>query len=206
MLKRVVGLSIATVFFGCALFASHASAEPPSPPTQLQDTATATGDNLILDPFRAVTDIEVSAHSGPSGENPGGRASFAIGNVAAPGPVPPLRISGPVNCLDVAGNIAVLTIDGPFPSLPGITAFVLRLVDNGGGGLDSFEHSPDDPEVPGAIDCHDYRFDYFGGPLIGRAVVNDVDPLTSKAQCRQGGFARLGFKNQGRCIRYVQRH
>jgi hypothetical protein len=37
------------------------------------------------------------------------------------------------------------------------------LVDNG-GGLDSFEHYLDDPDVPGAIECHDYRFDYFGGP------------------------------------------
>jgi hypothetical protein len=28
---------------------------------------------------------------------------------------------------------------------------------------------------------------------------------TSKAQCKNGGFARFGFKNQGQCVAFVQR-
>ena len=103
----------------------------------------------------------------------------------------------------------MLTIAGPFPSAPGLTGFVFRLVDNGGGGLDSFEYFPDDPEIPEAIDCHDYSNGYFGGPLIGWASVTDVDPPalpTSKKQCKRGGYKRFGFKNQGRCIRYAKHH
>lgn len=206
-LRPLLGLAGITALLALT---APAAAKPPSPPAPFQDSATAMGDNLPVDPFRNVTDIEVSARSGPSGENPAGRGSFAISNAAAPMPAPPIRISGPVNCLDVSRNTAVLTIAGPFPSLPGVTAFVLRLVDNGGGGRDRFEYFPDDPEVPGAIDCHDYRFDYFGGPLIGRAQVADVSapPVrpTRRAQCRHKGYIRFGFKNKGRCIRYVRHH
>lgn len=174
-----------------------AAAKPLSSPSPLRDTATATGGNPHVDQLSAA-DIEVNAFSGPSGEDPGGHASFVAGNGTIP-------ISGPVNCLDVSGNTAVLTIAGPFPSVPGITAFVIKLVDRG-GGLDSFEYWIDDDEIPEVIDCHEYSGDYFGGPLIGRAIVNDVDPLTSKMQCRRGGFAGFGFKNQGQCIRYLKHH
>lgn len=188
---------------------ASAAAKPPGSPAPLRDTVTATGDLLPLDPFTDLTDIELDAHSGPSGENPGGHVSFVVSNPASPRPQPPLLISGSVNCLDVSGNTAAMTIAGPFPDVPGITAFAIRVVDNGGGGLDSFEYNVDDPEVPGAIDCHDFSQYYFGGPLVGRAIVTDVDPParpTSKKQCKRGGYKRFGFKNQGRCIKYVQHH
>jgi hypothetical protein len=132
------------------------------------DTATATGGNLVTDDFSA-SDIEVDAHSGPAGEDPGGSVSFSLLGGT-------YQVSGPVNCLDVSGNTAVMTIDGPFPSLPGFTAFIVKVVDNGGGGQDVFQYFPDDPEVPEPLDCHEGSADYFGGPLIGRAVVTDVRP------------------------------
>jgi hypothetical protein len=38
----------------------------------------------------------------------------------------------------------------------------------------------------------------------GRAVVVDAQPLpTSTRECRHGGFAKFGFKSEGRCIVFV---
>ncbi len=47
------------------LLPAVSSAKHPPPPGPEMDTATATGDNLILDDYGSV-DIEVDAHSGPS--------------------------------------------------------------------------------------------------------------------------------------------
>ncbi len=193
-------LVLLIAIFATVIVPAGATASQPPAGSQM-DTATATGNNLIIDDFSS-TEIEIDAHSGPSGENPGGHVSFVAGGI--------LPISGPVDCLDVSGNTAVMTVAGPFPSAPGFTAFVVRLVDNGGSGLDRFENFPDDPEVPEPIDCRDYSTPFFGGSLIGRAVVTDVDPSvslpTSKKQCRHGGWAQFGFKNKRRCIRFVIRH
>lgn len=164
------------------------------------DTATATGDNLVLDDFSSFN-IEVDAHSGPSGENPGGTVSFVAGGI--------LPISGPVTCLDVSGNTAVMTVAGPFASAPQFASFIIRLVDNGGSGLDRFEYFTNNPEVPEVLDCRLGSEFYFGGLLVGRALVADADPPaaapTTKNQCKRGGFRRFGFENQGRCISYVNR-
>ena len=70
--------------------ATAASAAKPSPPPQL-DTATVSGDHFVADDF-ALFDIRVDAFSGPSGENPGGEASFGV--VIQP----ELPVSGPVSC------------------------------------------------------------------------------------------------------------
>lgn len=180
-----------------------AAAKHPPPATPILDTATASGDNLVLDDFSAF-EIEVDAHSGPSGENPGGSVSF--------NPLGILPISGPVTCLDVSGNTAVMTVAGPFPARPGFTAFFVKLTDNGGSGLDRFEYWPWVDEIPLPSDCRTATSDYFGGPLIGRAVVTDADaddqpPVpTSRKQCRHGGFARFGFPSKRQCIKYVNRH
>jgi hypothetical protein len=129
------------------------------------DTATANGDNVVTDDYSA-TDIVVDAHSGPSGEDPGGHVSFNAG-----GMVP---ISGPVTCLDVSGNTAVMTVDGPFASQPEYSAYTVRVVDNGGSGVDRFEYFPVRPEMP--VDCRTGSATYFGGALVGRAIVKDVSP------------------------------
>ena len=84
-----------------------------------------------------------------------------------------LAISGPVDCLHVVGNVATLTISGPFGDAP-FDGFVIRLVDNGGGGLDRFEYYPTFANVPSPIDCITGTPFYFGGPLIGRAAVSDA--------------------------------
>lgn len=163
-LLRLPALAAGVVLTAAAL-ALPATAAAGSPGL---DTATATGSHVIAGDFSA-TDIDVDAHSGPAGEDPGGSVSFSLLGDTVP-------LSGPVSCLDVSGNTAVMTMDGPFPSLPGFTAMLVRLVDNGGGGQDVFQYFPDDPEVPEPLDCHEGTTDYFGGAMTGRAVVTDVRP------------------------------
>lgn len=157
-------LALAIVAILAAAFAASAGAVIRSTPTL--DAATATGNNLVVDDFSA-TDIAIDAHSGPAGQDPGGTASFVAGGL--------LPIAGPVSCLDVAGNTAVLTVDGPFPSTT-YSAFIVRIVDNGGAGEDVFQYFPDIPEVAGTLDCHEGSDAYFGGSLIGRAIVTDAIP------------------------------
>ena len=152
----MVALALAAVAFPPAVDLSDA---------QEQDAVTASGNNVIVDDFSAV-DIEVDAHSGPLGEAPGGTASFNPGGM--------LPISGPISCLNVIGNVAILTVQGPFSNAPGFLGFSLRIVDNGGSGSDVFQWWPADPEFPDPIDCRTGSPSYFGGALIGRAVVTDA--------------------------------
>jgi Bacterial Ig-like domain len=156
--SRMAVALVALALTACAMLPAAVQASP------AQDTATASGDNLVTDDFSAVG-IEVDAHSGSLGEAPGGTASFNSGGM--------LPISGPVDCLNVSGNTAILTISGPFAGAP-FDGFVIKLVDNGGGGLDSFQYFPTFEGVPNPIDCRTGSPIYFGGPLIGRAVVSDA--------------------------------
>ena len=168
-----------------------------SPPPAALDTATASGDNLLLDDFSAF-DIHVDAFSGPSGENPGGQVSFGFNPLLGVEPV-----SGPVTCLDVSGNTAVMTVAGPFASFPNFPAFTVKVVDNGGSGLDRFQYFPIPPENSQYLDCRANPPTDFGGPLIGRAEVFDAAPTpSSKSDCANGGFARFGFRNQGACVSF----
>jgi hypothetical protein len=192
-------LILAMAIVGVALaLPSISNAAPPSPPPTL-DTAKASGDNLVLDDFSAIN-IDVDAFSGPSGEDPGGHVIFGFNPIFDVGPV-----TGPVTCLDVTGNTAVMTVAGPFSSLPGFLAFTVKLVDNGGSGLDRFQYFPIPPENSQYLDCRANPIPTdFGGPLIGRAEVFDSPPPpTSKDQCNGGGWKQFGFKNQGQCIAFV---
>ena len=190
--RRLVAAAIAAL---ALLFPAAAAAKPPTSPPRL-DTATASGDNLVTDDFSSYN-IDINAFSGPSGEDPGGQVSFEAGVLR-------LAFSGPVSCLEVTGNTAIMRVEGPFPERPGFLAFIIRLVDNGGSGRDRFEFYPVLPEIEEPLDCQTGAPGYFGGTLIGRAVVTDAPPPpTSKEQCRNGGYATYGFTNQGLCIRSV---
>jgi hypothetical protein len=101
--------------------------------------------------------------------------------------------------LKVTGNVAILEINGPL--LLGVLSMIIRLTDNGGDGRDRFDYYPVLPEVGQDFDCQTGAPGWFGGPLIGRAVVVDAPPGPgSKADCRNGGWIRFGFKNQGLCV------
>jgi hypothetical protein len=195
-ISRAAGaaVALAVVVLAIALAPAAATAAAPLPP-QPRDTATATGDNLITDDFSASA-IDVDASSGPSGEDPQGTASFTL-------LLGSYHFSGTVSCLKVTGNVAVLEINGTFP-VPGLLSLIIRLTDNGGNGQDRFEWYPVLPEIGQDLDCETGAPGWFGGPLIGRAVVSDAQlGPASKADCRNGGWSRFGFKNQGLCVRSV---
>jgi hypothetical protein len=192
-------LILTTAIVGVALAVpSVSNAAPPPPPPTFLDTATANGDNVILDGFSAF-DIRVEASSGPTGEDPGGKVTFGFN------PLFEFEVTGPVTCLDVTGNMAVMTVAGPFSLFPGLLAFTVKLVDNGASGLDRFQYFPIPPENSQYLDCRANPIPTdFGGPLIGRAEVFDSPPPpTSKRQCMHGGFAQFGFRSAGQCIAFV---
>jgi hypothetical protein len=194
-------LILTTAILGVALAVpSLSNAAPKSPPPTFLDTAKASGDNLVLDDFSAIN-IDVEASSGPSGQDPSGHVIFGFNPIFDLGPV-----TGPVTCLEVTGNTAVMTVAGPFSSLPGFLAFTVKLVDNGGSGLDRFQYFPIPPENSQYLDCRANPIPTdFGGPLIGRAEVFDSPPPpTSKRQCRHRGFAQFGFRSKRQCIKFVK--
>ena len=198
-------LILATAIAGVALaLPSISSAAPPPPPPPQLDTATATGSIGSVGSVGSIFNIQVDAHSGPSGENPGGFASMhtivqlQVGSQTFDEDV---VVSGPVTCLNVTGNAAVIKIDAtePFP----LRVVEIDLVDNGGSGSDLFGVLRPLPP-PSPTDCS-------GGtatavPLDGRAVVFDAKPLpTTKEQCMNGGWKQIGFNNLGLCLAFVER-
>jgi hypothetical protein len=146
-----------------------------------QDSAVGT---FTVSGIEAVLD----AHSGPSGENPGGRFVVSFQEFE-------------VGCLQVSGNTAVIGTNSADP----FTRFsaLLQVVD---GSVDTFEvlltstvaFGPDDCQTPPPS----------RNPMAitsGDIVVTDASPLpTSKEQCKNGGWRTFGvFKNQGDCVSFV---
>ena len=70
-------------------------------------------------------------------------------------------------------------------------------------GLDRFQYFPVNPEAPEFLDCRINPPADFGGPLIGRAVVFDAQPVRAQRPIRHAGFSGSGFPNQGQCIKAV---
>jgi hypothetical protein len=127
----------------------------------------------------------IDAHSGPSGENPTGQVTCGS------------FFSGTVNCLNVQGNVALLTIATP-GQFGGSIA--LRITDNGATG-DVVE------AIPGT-GCAQPQGSYVDLAFSGDIVIVDATPPpalpTSKDQCKNGGWQAYGvFKNQGDCVSFV---
>ena len=166
------------------------------------DTATATGS--VGAGVSGFVNIDVNAHSGPAGENPGGSVSFG-GSIEMHGQVIPVGAAGPVTCLNVTGNTAIMKFDVTISIFGNPVAVlgpaVVTLVDNGGAGLDLFGFSLSSAPT----DCS-ASFAVPGAPLNGRAVVFDAPLLpTSKAQCENGGWRNYPqFKNQGDCVSFAE--
>ena len=144
---------------------------------------------------RLQIDISVDAHSGASGEDPTGTVLVTL-------PVAGLTLySGPVTCLVVTANTAFVGIEDPVTG-----PVIFEVVDNGATG------APDtigliDADVPGCAP----GFHPVPDPLVaGDLEVHDSLPLTSKDQCKHGGWVNLTddvgqpFASQGQCIAFVQ--
>jgi hypothetical protein len=140
-------------------------------------------------------EISINASSDPLGGDPSGGVSF-VAEVRVRGVLVRLRFEGPVTCLAVEGDRAVigfLTFVGPLKAV---------VVDNGSTGSPADEFGVD----VGATDCSDET----GVGLLplssGDIVVRDAP---SKAECRDGGWrnytdaAGEPFKSQGECIAFA---
>lgn len=153
------------------------------------------------------------AHSGAGGENPRGTVTFTTGER-----VGFLEDPGAVTCLAVFGNRASIGVnfegftESPMP-LP--HSAILFVEDNGGEGLDKL--AVQDLPQPGTAPsvCPDslpaglqlgQTYTRMFTDLGSVAVTDAPGPFpTTKDQCKHGGWAQFGFKNQGQCVAFVQR-
>jgi hypothetical protein len=156
--------------------------------------------------------LQFDAHSGPAGENARGEVTFATGERVG------FRFDlGAVTCLAVSGKRASIGVN--FQGLsqgPGEPhSAILFVEDNGGEGLDKLAiqdlgQGATAPSVcPGSLPAGLQL-----GPTYPRMFTDDgtvtvtdaPSPLpTSKDQCKNGGWAQFGFKNQGQCVAFVRR-
>ena len=86
-----------------------------------------TGDSVVGTGVAVSRQFIVDAHSGPSGESPSGTYMYGDGFIG---------LQGPVTCLSVTGNRAVVggQATSPFGGLIGVVAVI---VDNGAAGPDT---------------------------------------------------------------------
>lgn len=153
--------------------------------------------------------IVIDAHSDPSGANAGGTVFFEVAELVGPSVYLVLtEVSGPVTCLTVNGNDAVIVFDATargfhFGLVP------IHVIDNGPSG------SPPDEFFANSfpITCGENPTGLLGGPLVaGDLVVHDAVVPTSISQCLHGGWQHVvddagqPFRNQGLCVTFVRTH
>jgi hypothetical protein len=147
------------------------------------------GDSVTGSGTASVFSFVLDARSGPSGENPTGRAEVSLTTV------PSVFARGPVTCLAVQGNRAVIGIAN----------------EPGSVGAGTLIEVTDDPDtlvftVTAAPPTTCSDVDGEPSPVeSGDITIVDAPPLpTTKDQCRNGGWKSFGvFKNQGDCISFV---
>jgi hypothetical protein len=170
VLAVVVGLS--------AIVVPSAAGQTPA-----QDSVIGTG---VAQAGTAFT-FDIDARSGPSGESPTGQVTFRSVDTGE------LFFAGPVTCLDVSGNFAILDVA---TSQYGVVG--LEVTDSPSGDL--IRGIPTGVSTCAPIGTAvDFRV------VAGDVVVHDATPLpTSKDQCKNGGWRSYGvFKNQGDCVSFV---
>jgi hypothetical protein len=141
-------------------------------------------------------EISIDASSDSLGGDPSGEVSFVV-EVSLGGPVVRLRFEGPVMCLAVEGNRAVIR----FLSFLGPIKVVV--VDNGPNGSPADEFGA----IPfAATDCSDDAGVGVSPLSLGDIVVRDAP---TQAQCQDGGWRNYTdttgqpFRNQGQCIAFA---
>jgi hypothetical protein len=140
----------------------------------------------------------LDAHSGASGEDPSGTVHLGQefeGSIIE-------ILTGPVVCLNVLGNRATVGADFSSVGRPDVFIFV---EDNDGVGADRISFAFNTANVLGCPADPSVALEPTSG---GDVTVHDGVPRpTSKEQCKDGGWRNFpGFKNQGECVTFVQRH
>lgn len=180
---RSRSLAVAAVVAVLVLLTATAASAAPratsSPPRQ--DSVIGTGTSSFFERF------DIRATSGPNGENPTGQVTVRYSDGT-------LFFEGPVTCLSVDGTVAKLNVN---TAQFGLVA--LKVTDSGAAPGDIIDGIP-----TSSTDCSSFTFGVQSRVLTGDLVVVDAPPApTSIAQCRNGGFARFGFRNQGQCVASV---
>jgi hypothetical protein len=158
-------------------------------PQAAQDSVLGTAGNGL---GRDSIDFTFDAHSGPSGESPGGTVTVRL----LGGSGTPIEVS----CLSVSGNRAAIIAKVP-PNLA-IAGFEIAVEDVGPAGQDKLQWNvlyslPATCPVPTGV---------LPAAERGDVVVVDAPPVpTSMDQCKNGGWRRFGFRNQGACVSFVSR-
>lgn len=191
---RVTALTVALgAFF---VWAGTASGQVPS-----GDSVLGQGRAEPVGGLQVEVIFDFNATSGPSGESPSGYVrldALVLGS-------PTFHIEGPVRCVSVAGTDAVVGFE-PDPDLSNFPAdgFLIEVEDNGTPGVgqpDVFNSNVvNDPDscIPRLISP---EADVSEGDI---AVTDAQPPPTSKSECKDGGYERFGFKNQGQCVAFVE--
>lgn len=203
-----------------AVVAAARSAEPPGDSATVPENAVlyAPINGPVLEPFGFAT---VVARSGPDGSAATGTFSFHFGGGNGP------TWSGGVTCLSVDGNRAAVGVDGSLAANGRTYPFVgfIFLVD-GGAPEPLPPFSPPWP-WPGTFDPPDtMEFRELASGTAPTACPSpaspppgsELSPFTpvlsndvtvtdspSKEQCKRGGWAAFGFRNQGQCVAAAQR-
>ena len=137
----------------------------------------------------------IDARSGPNGENPTGQVTATTGGS--------IFFSGPVTCLNVQGNIALLKLQSTQGAFIGLVS--MRITDNSGSTTPDLIQSTAGSGV--SNECASPEPSYILPSIVtsGAIVVTDTPPLpTSTDQCKNGGWQTYGvFKNQGDCVSFV---
>ena len=179
--RSLAGASIALAL---VVTTSAGAGAKPAPPNPRLDSVSGTGVAEFFGNF------EMAVSTGPSG------GTSAVGSVSVEGAV---SFGGPATCLAVTDNVAVFNVDNTLFGL-----VTLQVTDNAGSGLPDVIEAI--PTVRSPSDCSPLSGGVSANVVSGDITVVDAPPLpTSKAQCREGGYATFGFSNQGRCIAFVVR-
>jgi hypothetical protein len=137
----------------------------------------------------------VDAHSGPLGQNATGTAQYGLRQN---------QVGGPVTCLTVSGNRAVVGGESVLFLGPG---YLFVVEDNAATGApDRFAFATGSlPAPPTSCPAPDDLDVSFVPAISGDLVVHDASGLpTSKEQCKRGGWQSFGvFTNQGDCVSFV---
>ena len=114
--------------------------------------------------------------------------------------------SGPVTCLAVTGNTAIIGwFDAAFQG-----HLRVQIVDNSSTGSPDTVRGVDPSDPSGVSGCSSFENDSIFTLVSGDFIVHDAPALTSKDQCKDGGWRDFTddeghpFENQGKCIVFVQ--
>jgi hypothetical protein len=138
--------------------------------------------------------IAIDARSDPTGGNPTGTVSFEVVLLGTTFP-----IGGPVTCLGVSGNRAVIGFNDVTFGLGPITVEVIDSPDTFGADVFPTDCLGDPDINPDPL-------------VFGNLVVHDAQPTPStKDDCKNGGWGNFTddqgepFRNQGLCESFVLR-